>query len=297
MKTQTKLKDKPSLSFTLLGKSVDRVFPYLGDFKETYYKSRRKLYFRAYIASMAFTVLLVAALSFTIPFILGLIIAPYALLLILGVAAGISIIAGVITFLAFYLRIQIAVGSRATSIELYLPYALSYMSILANAGNPPHEIFASLAGAKLIKEVANECKDIVRDLSLLGKNMSEALRAASSRSPSKSFSEFLDGYLYTIRSGGDINKFLITEANEQMRIHKTKLRTLTESLSTWAETYVIMLVAFPLIITVMLGVVMVLGGNLGGANPLTLFQVITYVMLPSLTVLMLVILSAVIPEG
>jgi len=42
---------------------------------------------------------------------------------------------------------------------------------------------------------------------------------------------------------------------------------------------------------------MVLGGNLGGTNPLTLFRIITYVMLPSLTVLMLVILSAVIPEG
>ncbi len=297
MKTQTVSKAKPSLSFRLLGNRIDRLLPFLGDFKESYNKARRKMYFRAYIASMAFTVLLVAILAFSLPIAVGLLVAPEAFLLILGIGFGLAIVCGVITFLVFYLRVQVAMGSRAQSIELYLPYALSYMSILANAGSPPHVIFASLADAKLIKEVANECKDVVRDVSLLGKNLSEALRAASSRSPSRAFADFLDGYLYTIRAGGDINKFLVTEATEQMRAHRTKLRTLTETLSTWAESYVIMLVAFPLIITVMLGVVMVLGGSLGGIDPLTLFQIITYVMLPALTVLILVILSAVIPEG
>ncbi len=296
MKSQNAAKDRPPLSFRLLGSTVDRILPYLGDFKERFNKARRKTYFRAYVASMVFTVLLVTIVSFTLPFVVGLLVAPDALILTLGVAIGISVVSGTLTLLALYLRIQVATGSRSTSVEMYLPYALSYMSILANAGSPPHEIFASLADAKLIKEVANECKDIVRDATLLGRNLAEALRAASARSPSKSFSEFLDGYLYTIRAGGDLNKYLVTEARERMREHKTKLRSLTDTLSTWAESYVIMLIAFPLILTVMLGVMMVLGGNLAGTNPLVLFQAITYVLIPCLTVIILLILSSVVPE-
>jgi flagellar protein FlaJ len=83
-----------------------------------------------------------------------------------------------------------------------------------------------------------------------------------------------------------------------MRLKRMALRRLGDTLGVLAEFYVVMLVAGPLILVVMLGVMAMLGGGgmIGGLDPRLLLYLLTYMGIPLGSIVFLILLDVVTPK-
>jgi flagellar protein FlaJ len=183
------------------------------------------------------------------------------------------------------------------TLEDSLPFTAGYMAILAGAGVPPDDIFRSLAQVDASLAVSNEARTIVRDVELFGFDIISALEAASDRTPSEGFKEFLEGFIATVHSGGSLVKYLTDRSRQYMKLKRIALRRFSDILAVLAEFYVTILVAGSLIFVVMLAVMAMLGGGGSGLlDPRLLLYLLTYLGLPIGSVVFLIILDMFSPR-
>jgi flagellar protein FlaJ len=283
-------------SYRLLGERVARLVPLLEDLRPNLLRSGKRIHFEAYVSLILFTSIIAFAVGFSATTIIGLALqgAP-PLVLLLGLAIGlVSAVAG---FGVTYSLPSINAGSRKGNLDVELPYAMSQMAVLASAGSPPERIFRSLAQSDEKKSVvAEEARMILRDVDILGFDLLAALASERDRSPSKTFSDFLEGFTATTRSGGDLKKYLLSSAKEIMELKRIAGKQLVEMLGMLAEAYVSMLVVFPLIIIIMFSVMGLVGGGLGGISVFGIMALTAYAVIPLLAILMLVLLDQTLPR-
>ena len=72
-------------------------------------------------------------------------------------------------------------------------------------------------------------------------------------------------------------------------------RQLLDTLGGIAEAYISMMVVFPLLVIVMLSIMGMIGGNLGGFGILFLMQLMTYLAIPALALILLLLLDSIMP--
>ncbi|MEM2119376.1 MAG: type II secretion system F family protein, partial [Candidatus Bathyarchaeia archaeon] len=171
------------------------------------------------------------------------------------------------------------------------------MAILTSAGVPPEKIFYSLSNLSVPLAVSAEAKDVVRDVSLFGKDIISALEESSKRTPSERFREMLEGFIATIHSGSNTAAYLREKSKEYMKLKRIGLKKFSDTLSVLSEFYVAILLTGPLLMVIMLAVMVMLGGgNLGLLSPELLLSLLTYIGLPLGAVVFLIILDAVTPK-
>jgi flagellar protein FlaJ len=288
-------------AYSILGNKLERVFPKFRDIRKSIHRALLMVSYRAYVSFMFFisilTFLVAAACSSMILLLFTVIgIVHMGILSFLLWSLGISGLAALIAFLAAYFYPSIKANSRKGSLEGELPYAASYMSILSSAGSSPHKVFHSLSTTKTLPSFTNDAKVILRDMNLLGQDMFTAIKNAVERSPSQRYSLFLEGLIATIRSGGDLTKYLNEESKELMRVRTLEVRKFLDSLGLIAESYISMLVAFPLILIIMLGVMSTLGGSLGGISITGIMYILTYLVIPFLAAMVIILIDAMSPK-
>lgn len=282
-------------SYRLLGAKIARFLPLFEDLRPSLLKSGRKISYEAYVSLTFF--------SATIGFAAGF-LATFALTLVLGVgilgalllALGIGLLGGSLGFMVTYGYPSLAADGRKRQLDEDLPFSISQMAILAAAGLPPERIFRSVAELEMKSVVAEESRTIIRDVDLLGFDMLTAMQRARERSPSKYFADFLEGFIATTRSGGDLKKYLLSSAKELMETRRILAKQLVDTLGMVAESYVSMLVVFPLILLIMFSVMGLVGGGIGGFSVFTVMALVTYVLVPLLAVAVIVLLDAMIPK-
>ena len=110
--------------------------------------------------------------------------------------------------------------------------------------------------------------------------------------PSDSFREILLGYVATIRTGGNPTEYLKITSDKVSRERMGKLDMMLESLSAMAEIYIMLLVAAPLLFVVLFVTLGMIGsGSFGGIGMGTLLYLLTYLGIPIMGVIMMVMLS------
>ena len=202
---------------------------------------------------------------------------------------GFGLLAGMVTFSVFYIYPQFRASSRRKKLDSQLSFTAGHMAVLASAGMTPEKMFHSLAEEDSKDVVNEEAKMIVRDMSLLGMDLTHALEAEQRRSPSENFKDFLDGFISAAKTGGDVKQYLLRSASSLMLDKRLKARSIGESVGFVAELYTILLVVTPLLLLIMFSVMGLVVGNIGGFGVLTLIYIITYAVVPlgGLTVLII----------
>ena len=142
---------------------------------------------------------------------------------------------------------------------------------------------------------AEEAANIDRDVHFMGLDVISAIERRMKNSPSRKFVDFLDGFVSVARTGGDLTSYFLSSAKGFMDQARIAARQLVETLGGLAEAYVSMMVVFPLLMIVMLSIMNMIGGGLGGFSTLFLMQLITYVGIPMLALIMLLLLDSVMP--
>lgn len=281
-------------SFKLLGDIAQPFTQYFEDLRPTLPKAGLKITLRGYVSLMA----LVSTIAFLVPLIASLVlgilfIAAFTGILLLGGAIG--LLGWAMSFIVLYAYPSIKADSRGRRVEEELPYVISHMAVLATAGVPPERIFRSVAladGALVGEEMTN----VVRDVDLLGKDIISALETAGDRSSSKEFSEVSEGLIATVVSGGDIRRYLYDKAKSLMELKKIRAKELSDTLSLVGESYVTLLIVFPLVVMIMFTVMASISSTLAGFNILMLMYLLAYILVPLMALAVVILLDALIPS-
>lgn len=204
---------------------------------------------------------------------------------IVGVAVGVGV--GIVLFsllgVSFVLRMVVAVlaivlppllaysiligspGSkakaRARDIDKRIAAAMSFISAMASADVNIDVIFKELSRQKVYGEIAQEAAWITRDTELLGSDILTAIKRAARRSPSAKFQDFLQGVVTTSTSGGQLKPYFLLKAEEYQKENKLALKSQMETLGMLAESFVTVVVAFPLFLVLILAIMAIVGGG------------------------------------
>ena len=202
----------------------------------------------------------------------------------LYLVAFVPILTGSFTFLFFYLYPSSRARSIERSIETDMPFALSHMSAIASSGIPPEFMFGLLIGFKEYKGISTQAKLIVRNIRTYGMSSVTAINDVAEKTPSAALKQVLDGMVTTIEKGGNMEKYLHDMAGKALFDYRMKREKYINTLSTYADIYTALLVAAPLMMLAVLGVMSIIGGEILGFTIGELIQLITWVVLPFLNI-------------
>jgi archaeal flagellar protein FlaJ len=171
-----------------------------------------------------------------------------------------------------------AAKSRGTKINNKISSAMSFVSAMASADVNIDQIFKELARQKIYGEVAEEAAWITRDTELLGVDILTAIKSGAQRTPSKRFQDFLQGVVTTATSGGQLKPYFLVKAEQYERENKLERLQKVETMGLLAETFVTVVVAFPLFLVIIIAIFAIIGG--GGAFLLEILWAIVALMIP-----------------
>jgi len=182
-------------------------------------------------------------------------------------------VAGIFLYLPNYL-----INKRARDIDLFLPYAINFISSMAVAGISPSEIFQTLANINVYGEVQTEAKKINKEIAVMGIDNITALKHAIETSPSRKFKSFLQGIIGTIQAGSELHVFLSTIAKKYMDDDLTARKKDLDLLALIAEVLVLSVIAFPIFLVIIITVMGFFGGSMNVS--LGLLLLFSFIVIP-----------------
>ena len=167
---------------------------------------------------------------------------------------------------------------REKNIDLFLPYAVNFISSMAVAGISPAEIFQSISAISMYGEIQKEAKKITNEIMIMGVDSITALKHAIEVSPSKKLRSFLQGIIGTIQSGSDLHSYLSNVADKYMQEDLVEREKDLDLLSVIVEVFVISVIAFPIFLVIIFTVMGFFGGSM--VTSLTLLLIFSFLILP-----------------
>lgn len=202
------------------------------------------------------------------------------------------LIFGGITYFSFLMYPKVVAGNRRRNIDATLPYAINYVTAMSTAGITPAEIFRLLGESRIYGETAVEARYISREIDMFGKDLIEAMRIASTFTPSPRMKEFLQGAMATISSGANLTDYFRNKAVQYSNENQQQQKTFLETLGLIAESYVTAMVAGTLFLIILQSIMSIMGGE---SNPIFL-MIIIYLIVPFGSVMFLILISSMTPE-
>jgi flagellar protein FlaJ len=232
-----------------------------------------------YMAKVYATTLIVAVALAVVGLLLGTLLSAGSGLVI-GAVIGLIIPVGG-TFGA-YMVLKGLPGSKASSrgknIDRRISASMSFVSAMASADVNIDQIFKELARQKIYGDVAEEAAWITRDTELLGLDILTAIKNGAARTPSKRFQDFLQGVVTTATSGGQLKPYFLVKAEQYERENKLESLQRVETMGLLAETFVTVVVAFPLFLVIIIAIFAIIGGS--GAFMIEILWAIVGLMIP-----------------
>jgi flagellar protein FlaJ len=167
---------------------------------------------------------------------------------------------------------------RRRDIDYKISSAMSFVSAMSSANVNVDVIFKELSKQPIYGSIREEAEWITRDTEFLGIDILTSLRRAAQRTPSLRFQDFLQGVVTTSTSGGQLKPYFVVKAEQYERENKLDMKARMETLGLMAETFVTVVVAFPLFLAVILAIMSLIGN--GGFAIVIILYAIMGVMVP-----------------
>ncbi len=168
---------------------------------------------------------------------------------------------------------------RGRLIDRKLTGVMSFISAMASAEVPVDVIFRELSKQEIYGQIREEAEWITRDTELLGVDILTAIKKAAGRTPSTKFQEFLQGVVTTATSGGQLKPYFLMKAEQFEKEDKIELKKRMETLGLLAESFVTVVVAFPLFLVVIMAIMALISKNQADFV-VTLLYVVVGLMIP-----------------
>ena len=275
-----KLTSFQELSWRVMGGYVKRKYQEDQEFEENLLKAHMKIRPEEYMAFIYMTALILGIVGVIAGIVIALLFTFVMDNMIMGIMLAIAMPIGLPIMAMNILKgsPRSKAKSRGRDIDKKISSSMSFISAMASANVPVDTIFKELSRQSVYGEIQKEAEWITRDTELLGIDILTAIRRGSMRSPSQKFQDFLQGVVTTSTSGGQLKPYFLMKAEEYEKENKLVLKQTMETLSMMGESYVTVVVAFPLFLVVILAIMAIIGGN--AANTIMILYLVVGVMIP-----------------
>ena len=231
------LKTLEGVSYRLFG-SLSR--SYLGkmfEFKDHLLKAGIKIYPETYISLMFLTALLTIPVS-----VVALVILYFTQFIFLIFLVPLPIF----VMIGFMLAPMSKASERASSLDREIPFAATYITVMASGGIPPYMSFKRLTEVELLPATRKEALSLIRDVEIFGVDPLSALGKAAKYNPLDLFRDFISGYASTVIIGGDVIHYLETKAQDIFKAGSMKVKAAAERMGMLLESFIIVMVLMSL---------------------------------------------------
>jgi len=173
-------------------------------------------------------------------------------------------------------------SERASALQREMPFAATYITVMASGGIPPYVSFKRLSQVELLPAMRKEVKEIIKDVEIFGIDPLTALENAAKKNPLDIFRDFVAGYASTVVIGGDITHFLETKSEEIFRIRASRVKVAAERLGMLLESFIIIMVLMSLCFYILFSVESIYSTGISSSSSLILY---TYVFTPMLSLM------------
>ena len=275
-----KLTSFEELSWRVMGNYVKAKYTEDQELEENLLKAHMKIRPEEYMAFVYMSAAVVFGIALVLGIILAVILTFLLDLMIIGILLAVVMPIGLPMMVLVVLKGSPGgkAKARARNIDKRISSAMSFISAMASANVPVDMVFKELSRQPVYGEIQKEAEWITRDTELLGIDILTAIKRGSMRSPSQKFQDFLQGVVTTSTSGGQLKPYFLMKAQEYEKENKLILKSTMETLSMLGESYVTVVVAFPLFLVVILAIMAIIGGN--AANTLMILYAVVGLMIP-----------------
>ena len=209
----------------------------------------------------------------------------------------ISIVVTILTAAGFYLYPSIMMKSRASKIRDTLPFATMYLSTLSGTGTSLPDIFKNLGEVDEYGEVSKEAEKISRDIETFGMDVSEALKRAANRTPSKDFEELMWGINHVITTGGSLKQFLQERSDKLMDDYQRRIEQFSETLSLLVEMYITVIIVGSIIFTSMSAVISSFSSSISPTLLVNIQVAAIFFGIPMISAMFIILVDGMAPGG
>jgi flagellar protein FlaJ len=264
-----------------MGRFVQSKMTVTQDLEDDLLKAHMRIRPEEYIATGLMTVIFVLMGTIIAAVFLAILLLSVGLWLAIMVIILVGVLPGVLAYMVILGIPGVSRGApaskakkRAKLIDAKITSSMSFISAMASADVPVDVIFKELARQPIYGEIKEEAEWITRDTEILGLDILSALKRASIRSPSIKFQEFLQGVVTTSTSGGQLKPYFIMKAEYFEKEDKLEARKQMEVLGLLAETFVTVVVAFPLFLVVIIAIMALISKGGAGSTVVLLYAVV-----------------------
>ena len=130
-------------------------------------------------------------------------------------------------------------SSRMSNLQIEIPYASMYISVMVSGGLSPFESFLRMRNMDLLPNMQDEVSRIETVVMSTGVDPVTAMEQAAKAIALKDYNELLLGYASSVRTGGDTLHYLFNQTHGMFRRLTTTVRAKGESAAMLMETYTI----------------------------------------------------------
>jgi flagellar protein FlaJ len=175
------------------------------------------------------------------------------------IAIPIVIITGIIFFilspllplLLGYAIPRVQAQDRASKLDVEVPFAGTYISVMATGGLSPYTSLKRLKNCNLLPNISNAVKEIEVNVQLKGMDPVSAIEKSAENLPSREYKDLMQGYAHTLRTGGDVIHYLLIRTETMFRDLGTKIRAYGERTAVLMESYIAVIILTTLSFSIM----------------------------------------------
>lgn len=272
-------------SYRIFGRLSPKFLSNVFEFKEYLEKAGIQIYPETYVSLMFFFVLL--SLPVTIVALVLLYFTRFLPLIFLVPLPAYIMIGFMITPMS-------RASERATSLEREMPFAATYITVMASGGIPPYLSFRRLADVELLPATRKEARRLIRDVEIFGVDPLSALENAAKKNPLDIFRDFVSGYASTVIIGGDVIHFLETKAQDIFKTRSMRVKAAAERLGMLLESFIIIMVLMSLCFYILFSVESIYSTGISMYSGMLMY---TYVFTPLLSIVFLYLAHGMQPKA
>jgi len=264
-------------AWRIMGRTAKTKTNTLQQLDDSLLKAHIKIRPEEYLAFVLMATVVAAGIGVAIAVIVGVLLMGFmGMSLVIRIVVSVLAI-GLLPVMAYFMLLGSPGSSakrRGRDIDKRIAAAMSFISAMASADVNIDVIFKELSRQKVYGEISAEAAWITRDTELLGSDILTAVKKAAKRSPSTKFQDFLQGVITTSTSGGQLKPYFLLKAEEYAKENKLALKSQMETLGMLAESFVTVVVAFPLFLVLILAIMAIVGGGDPGFMVMMLYVIV-----------------------
>jgi flagellar protein FlaJ len=278
------LKTLEGVSYRLFGSISPKFLSGIFEFKDHLAKAGIKIYPETYISLM----FLIATLTIPVSVVaLVLIYFTRILFLIFLVPMPIYVMIG------FMVVPSSKASERSSALEREMPFAATYITVMASGGIPPYMSFKRLTDVELLPATRKEARNLIRDVEIFGVDPLSALEKSAKYNPLDIFRDFISGYASTVIIGGDVIHFLESKAQDIFKAGSMRVKAAAERMGMLLESFIIVMVLMSLCFYILFSVESIYSTGMDMGSGVIMY---TYVFTPMLSIVFLYLAHGMQPK-